>query len=96
MSATTNHLEGRTVIVTGAAGGFGRLLAEKSAALGANVGACDIEADALADLAGERLETGSVDAGALGAIRAFAHLVAARLGANDVIINKACVKPLAV
>ena len=51
MSATTNHLEGRTVIVTGAAGGFGRLLVEKAAALGANVCACDIDADALADLA---------------------------------------------
>ncbi|MFZ1441037.1 MAG: SDR family NAD(P)-dependent oxidoreductase [Candidatus Microthrix subdominans] len=51
MSAPTNHLEGRTIIVTGAASGFGRLLAEKTAALGANVGACDIDADALADLA---------------------------------------------
>ena len=47
MSAATNHLEGRTVIVTGAAGGFGRLLAENASALGANVGACDIAADAL-------------------------------------------------
>ncbi|MBP9835062.1 MAG: SDR family oxidoreductase [Candidatus Microthrix sp.] len=95
MSATTNHLEGRTVIVTGAAGGFGRLLAEKSAALGANVGACDIEADALADLAGERVETGAVDVGDLAAMRAFADRVAARFGAIDVMINNAGVMPLA-
>ncbi|MBK9559880.1 MAG: SDR family NAD(P)-dependent oxidoreductase [Candidatus Microthrix sp.] len=69
MSATTNHLEGRTVIVTGAAGGFGRLLVEKAAALGANVCACDIDADALADLAGERIEIGTVDVTDLAAMR---------------------------
>ena len=95
MSATTNHLEGRTVIVTGAASGFGRLLAEKTAALGANVGACDINADALADLDGERVEIGTVDVGDLAAMRAFADRVAARFGAIDVMINNAGVMPLA-
>lgn len=95
MSAATNHLEGRTVIVTGAAGGFGRLLAEKASALGANVGACDIDADALADLAGERVEIGTVDVGDLAAMRAFADRVVARFGAIDVMINNAGVMPLA-
>lgn len=95
MSATTNHLEGRTVIVTGAASGFGRLLAEKTAALGANVGACDINADALADLDGERVEIGTVDVTDLAAMRAFADRVAARFGAIDVMINNAGVMPLA-
>ncbi len=95
MSTTTNHLDGRTVIVTGAAGGFGRLLAEKSAALGANVGACDIDADALADLAGERIEIGTVDVADLAAMRGFADRVVARFGAIDVIINNAGVMPLA-
>ncbi|MBK7166146.1 MAG: SDR family oxidoreductase [Candidatus Microthrix sp.] len=95
MSAATNHLEGRTVIVTGAAGGFGRLLVEKAAALGANVGACDIDADALADLAGERVEIGTVDVTDLAAMRAFADRVVDRFGAIDVMINNAGVMPLA-
>ena len=95
MSAATNHLEGRTVIVTGAAGGFGRLLAEKASALGDNVGACDIDADALADLAGERVEIGTVDVGDLAAMRAFADRVVARFGAIDVMINNAGVMHLA-
>ena len=95
MSATTNHLEGRTVIVTGAAGGFGRLLVEKAAALGANVGACDIDADALADLAGERIEIGTVDVTDLAAMRGFADRVVDRFGAIDVMINNAGVMPLA-
>lgn len=83
------------MIVTGAAGGFGRLLAEKASALGANVGACDIDADALADLAGERVEIGTVDVGDLAAMRAFADRVVARFGAIDVMINNAGVMPLA-
>ena len=83
------------MIVTGAASGFGRLLAEKTAALGANVGACDINADALADLDGERVEIGTVDVGDLAAMRAFADRVAARFGAIDVMINNAGVMPLA-
>ena len=83
------------MIVTGAAGGFGRLLAENASALGANVGACDIAADALAHLAGERVETGAVDVGDLAAMRAFADRVAARFGAIDVMINNAGVMPLA-
>jgi len=95
-----NHLRGRTVIVTGAAGGFGRHLAEKTAALGANVGACDIDGEALADLADSadgqaRVEVGTVDVTDLAAMRAFADRVVARFGAIDVMINNAGVMPLA-
>ena len=39
---STNHIEGRVVIITGAAGGFGRLVAQKTAALGARVVAADV------------------------------------------------------
>jgi NADP-dependent 3-hydroxy acid dehydrogenase YdfG len=94
----TNHIEGRTIIVTGAASGFGRLLAEKAAALGANVGACDVNADGLADLvriADGRIETGTVDVADLVQMRAFAAQVVARFGAIDVMINNAGVMPLA-
>ena len=90
-----NHIEGRTIIVTGAASGFGRLLAEKTAALGAKVGACDIDADGLADLASDTVEVGTVDVTSLAAMRAFADTVVERFGSVDVIVNNAGVMPLA-
>ena len=95
MSAPANHLAGRTVIVTGAANGFGRLLAERCSALGANVGACDVNAEGLAHLAGDNVEIGRVDVTDLPAMRAFADQVATRFGAIDVMINNAGVMPLA-
>jgi NAD(P)-dependent dehydrogenase (short-subunit alcohol dehydrogenase family) len=53
------RLEGRTVLVTGAAGGIGRALAHRCAAEGARVAATDIETDGLervgAELGGEHL-----------------------------------------
>ena len=90
-----NHVAGRTIIITGAASGFGRLLAEKTAALGANVGACDINRDGLADLAGDRTEIGTVDVTDLMGMRTFADTIANRFGAIDVMINNAGVMPLA-
>lgn len=90
-----SYLAGRTIIVTGAAGGFGRLLAEKAAARGANVGACDIDGAGLAGLAGDTTEVATVDVTDLPAMRAFAARVAERFGAIDVIINNAGVMPLA-
>ncbi len=90
-----NHIEGRTIIITGAASGFGRLLAEKTAALGANVGACDINRGRLADLAGDQTEIGTVDVTDLVGMRTFADKIANRFGAVDVIINNAGVMPLA-
>ena len=93
--AGRSHLAGRTVIVTGAAGGFGRELAVGAAARGAHVGACDIDGDALADLAGDHTEIGTVDVADLGAMKAFADRVAERFGAVDVFINNAGVMPLA-
>ncbi len=90
-----NHIEGRTIIITGAASGFGRLVAEKTAALGANVGACDVDATGLSELAGERIETGVVDVTDLQAMCAFAERVVERFGAVDVMINNAGTMPLA-
>lgn len=38
-----NHIDGKVIIVTGAAGGFGRLVCQKTASLGARIIACDID-----------------------------------------------------
>jgi NAD(P)-dependent dehydrogenase (short-subunit alcohol dehydrogenase family) len=51
------RLEGRTVVVTGAAGGIGRALALRCAAEGARVAASDVQADALLGV-GESLGAG--------------------------------------
>ena len=37
-----NHVDGKVIIITGAAGGFGRLVAQKTGALGARVVASDV------------------------------------------------------
>ncbi|HEX4280452.1 MAG TPA: SDR family oxidoreductase [Solirubrobacteraceae bacterium] len=47
------NLDGRTIVVTGAAGGIGRALALRCAAAGARVAATDIQADQLLGVAGE-------------------------------------------
>ena len=83
------------MLVTGAAGGFGRILSTKVAALGGQVGACDIDGDAVADLAGESTLVGEVDVTDLDAMRAFSGATAERFGGVDVLINNAGVMPLA-
>lgn len=92
---SANHLSGRTIVVTGAAAGFGRLLTEKAAALGANVGACDVNERGLADLASSYIEVGTVDVTSRSDLSAFVDRVAERFGAVDVMVNNAGVMPLA-
>lgn len=92
---TGEHVAGKTIIVTGAAGGFGRILAEKTAAMGANVGACDIDGDGMADLAGDTILASVVDVTDLTAMRTFVAEVVGRFGRVDVVINNAGVMPLA-
>lgn len=40
------HVVGKSIVVAGAAGGFGKLVAEKTAALGARVTCGDVDGDA--------------------------------------------------
>ena len=40
-----DHISGKVIMITGAAGGFGRLVAEKTLARGAQVVAVDVEVE---------------------------------------------------
>ncbi|WP_395678369.1 SDR family NAD(P)-dependent oxidoreductase [Inquilinus sp.] len=88
----TQDFTGRTVIVTGAAHGFGRAIAAAFAARGATVWACDV-------LAAELTETGrligpagavrEVDVTDRAAVQALVAEAEAASGAVDVLVNNA-------
>jgi Dehydrogenases with different specificities (related to short-chain alcohol dehydrogenases) len=86
---------GKTVLVTGAAGGLGRAYALGFAAEGGEVIVADINAQGLAETAamvvdaGGIAETFTVDMGDEASILAFAQDVRARRDALDVLINNA-------
>lgn len=97
----SQHLQDKVVLVTGAGGGFGKLIAEKCAAGGARVVGVDIGSDELASvfdgitaagLAGTHQVADVTDMEQMQA--AVQHAVAT-FGAVDVIVNNAGVMPLA-
>ena len=100
--ATTNasHLAGRAIVVTGAAGGFGRLLSRKAAERGAKLVCCDVDGGALAATVDEiRSRGGSAtglvaDVTDLGAMRSVVAETLRLHGAVDVLVNNAGVMPL--
>lgn len=93
----TSHLADRVVVVTGAAGGFGRLLCTGAAARGATVAAMDIDEAQLAELDAEGATSLvlPVDVADLAAVRAGVEQVVDRFGAVDVMVNNAGTMPLA-
>ncbi|MBA2280007.1 MAG: SDR family NAD(P)-dependent oxidoreductase [Actinomycetota bacterium] len=96
-----SHLEGRVVVVTGAGGGFGKLIGELSAARGASVVVGDIDAAAAEATAagisasGAEAEWLAVDVRQLGQVQALAQRAVERFGAVDVMVNNAGTMPLA-
>lgn len=86
---------GQTVIVTGAAHGFGRTIAHAFAWEGADVWACDVNTDGLGETArlvyhdGLVIHTRAVDVGDSAAVSAFVAEVAAHTGRIDVLVNNA-------
>ncbi|MDO8839076.1 MAG: SDR family oxidoreductase [Parvibaculum sp.] len=97
----TDHVKGKTIVVTGAAGGFGRLICRKAAARGANVVCGDVNEEGLAETvklvtsAGGKASGKRTDVTDLAAMTALvAHAVETH-GAVDVMINNAGIMPLA-
>jgi len=99
--ADTSYLADRVVVVTGAGGGFGRLIVEMAAARGARVVVADIDGDAASAVAaalqdeGHEAEAIAVDVCDLAQVRACIDGTVNRFGAVDVMINNAGVMPLA-
>jgi NADP-dependent 3-hydroxy acid dehydrogenase YdfG len=97
----TNHVEGKSIIITGAASGFGRLAAERLAGLGAAVTCADVNAEGLAAsvaqirAGGGRAQAVAADVGRIEDMRALARQAVEAYGAIDVMINNAGVMPLA-
>ncbi|MEZ4866986.1 MAG: SDR family NAD(P)-dependent oxidoreductase [Caldilineaceae bacterium] len=85
----------KTIIVTGAAHGFGRAIALAFAARGGQVWACDILADELAETrrlaltAGGHCEVRTVDVSDRDAVFAFVETATAATGQADVLVNNA-------
>jgi NADP-dependent 3-hydroxy acid dehydrogenase YdfG len=97
----TNHVADKSIIITGAAGGFGKLVSEKAAALGARITCADIDGDAADAVAAAIHASGGVaqavraDVTRLEDMRALARAAVEAYGAVDVLINNAGTMPLA-
>ena len=97
----SDHLRDKTIIVTGAGGGFGRVIAEKCAARGAHVVGVDIDADGLRGAVGAIVASGGsavahvADVTDMQQMKEGARIAVERFGAIDVIVNNAGVMPLA-
>lgn len=88
----TQDFTGRTVVVTGAAHGFGRAIAAAFAGRGARVWACDVLAEELAEtgrLIGTAGAVRAVDVTDRAAAQALVAEAEAATGAVDVLVNNA-------
>ena len=97
----SNYISGKVILVTGAAGGFGRLVSEKVAQLGAHVVCTDVDANNLADVVSGITSSGGSASSVVADVtslvdmqKAVAHAVDnhARV---DIMLNNAGIMPLA-
>ena len=99
--ARTNHVVGKVIVITGAGGGFGRKLAEMTAAMGARILACDVDGEAATATADALVATGGEAVGVRADVTIRADVDDAvrtavdRWAAVDVLVNNAGVMPLA-
>lgn len=93
-----SHLTDRVVVVTGAAGGFGRLVSHMAAERGAKVVAADVDSDGVADTAATTdgdITAVTADVTDRAQMQAMAATAVDTYGAIDVMINNAGIMPLA-
>jgi NADP-dependent 3-hydroxy acid dehydrogenase YdfG len=97
----TDHVSGKSIVITGAGGGFGRLVALKAAARGAMVTLGDIDLAAAEAAAGEvraadgQAQAVAVDVRQLAEVKALVARAVDAFGRIDVMINNAGIMPLA-
>ena len=95
----TNYLKGKTIIVTGAGSGFGRLVSQKAAAMGANVSCVDINEAGLSETAEDISQAQHLvikaDVTSASSMREVAAKTLEKFGQIDVILNNAGIMPLA-
>jgi NADP-dependent 3-hydroxy acid dehydrogenase YdfG len=97
----TNHIAGKSIVITGAGGGFGRLVSEKAAALGGKLTCADIDLAAAQTVVDAIVASGGtaqavrVDVAQIADMRALAAQAVSAYGAIDVMINNAGTMPLA-
>lgn len=97
----SDHVEGKSIALTGAASGFGRLMSEKLASRGAKVTCCDINEDGLKEVVSAITENGGsaqyrvADVTDLDSLKAVTADAVKAYGGLDVMINNAGIMPLA-
>lgn len=97
----STHLRDRVVIITGAASGFGKLVAAGAAARGAKIVAADVNEEELRASVGAIVDAGGpatahvADVTDLEQMRGLAAVAVETYGAIDVMVNNAGVMPLA-
>jgi NAD(P)-dependent dehydrogenase (short-subunit alcohol dehydrogenase family) len=97
----SQYLKDKVIIVTGAGGGFGKLISEKCAAGGAKVVGVDINADNLNEVidgltaAGFEGTAHVADVTDMAQVKAAAQHAVDTYGAIHVLVNNAGVMPLA-
>ena len=97
----SNHIKGKSIIVTGAASGFGKLVSQKAAEMGAKLTCADIDEKGLEQVVSELTEHGLSAQGVVTDVRdakqvnALANAAIDKFESIDVMVNNAGTMPLA-